>query len=121
MDIAEARSSPVKREHIANLMEMVPAGVSTALDVGARDGFFRWRSPKRRTRVVALDLVPPVVSHPQVEAVTGDATQLAFADETFDLVLCAEVLEHFESPTLEKNMRGTRAGRPTIRADCACL
>jgi hypothetical protein len=102
MDIAEARSSPVERERIANLMEMVPAGVLTALDVGARDGFLSVALTEKANRVFALDLVPPVVSHPQVEAVTGDATQLAFADETFDLVLCAEVLEHFESPTLEK-------------------
>lgn len=101
MDIAEARSSPRERDRIASLMDMVPVDVTSALDVGARDGYLSIELTKKAGNVVALDLMPTRIDHPRITAVAGDVTRLAFADETFDLVLCAEVLEHIASPVLE--------------------
>lgn len=105
MDIAEARSSPREGERIANLLGLVPPGLMTALDVGARDGFLSVAMTAKVAQVVALDLVEPEVSHPQVSVMAGDATGLSFPEGCFDLVLCAEVLEHIASPALEQVCR----------------
>jgi hypothetical protein len=101
IDLAEGRSSPGERERIASLMAMVPSGLATAIDIGARDGFLSVALTEKVASVVALDLVAPEIQHPRVTVLTGDARRLAFSDETFDLVLCTEVLEHIASPELE--------------------
>lgn len=54
MDIAEARSSPREGERIANLLGLVPPGLMTALDVGARDGFLSVAMTAKVAQVVAL-------------------------------------------------------------------
>lgn len=73
---------------------MVPKGIDTALDVGARDGHLSRLLAQRATEVVALDLEPPSFQFDRVRCVAGNATHLQFSDRTFDLVFCAEVLEH---------------------------
>ncbi|MBK8535864.1 MAG: class I SAM-dependent methyltransferase [Candidatus Competibacteraceae bacterium] len=40
--------------------------------------------------------------YPRILPVKGDATYLEFPDNHFDVVLCAEVLEHIPSPGLEQ-------------------
>ena len=74
----------------------------TALDIGARDGHFSVLLAGRFDKVVALDLSRPKISHPKVVCVEGNAAALQFPDNSFDLVLCAEVLEHIPPNILEK-------------------
>jgi hypothetical protein len=52
------------------------------------------RIAERFDSVTALDLEAPQIVHPVVQCVKGDVTKLEFADDSFDMVLCAEVLEH---------------------------
>lgn len=44
-----------------------------------------------------LDSVAPTMP-PSVRLVTGDLRALPFTDDTFELVVCFEVIEHFEDP-----------------------
>ena len=64
------------------------------LDIGARDGYFSQLLTEYFDEVTALDLEKPDFSFPRVTTVAGDATNLQFADDSFDCVFCAEVLEH---------------------------
>jgi len=81
------------------------------LDMGAGAGRHAFESLRRGTRIIALDY-----SHEELTsvrdlfwamgeegemgkggaalAVRGDALRLPFADDTFDRIICAEVLEH---------------------------
>jgi SAM-dependent methyltransferase len=49
--------------------------------------------------VTALDLQKPGFEFARVVTVAGDVTKLEFADDTFDCVFCAEVLEHIPDVT----------------------
>jgi SAM-dependent methyltransferase len=69
------------------------------LDIGARDGHFSRLLTEYFPAVTALDLKKPEFEHPGVTTVAGDVTRLAFPDNSFDCVFCAEVLEHI--PALE--------------------
>lgn len=102
MDLTEYRNSPIEKQRLADLMGLVPAAGATALDVGARDGFVSKMLAGRFQRVTALDLEEPSILHERVVCVKGDVTALEFPDSSFDLVFCAEVLEHIPSQLLER-------------------
>jgi len=100
IDLAAYRASAAEQQRSADLFALLPRRGSTALDIGARDGYLARKLAERFNRVVALDLEKPVIDHPRVEAVQGDVTALQFADNEFDAILCAEVLEHIPEPGL---------------------
>lgn len=101
MDLSDYRQTGAEQARIANLFDLIPPRGRRALDVGARDGYLSKRLAERFESVVALDLEKPEIDDPRVEAVKGDASRLPYDDDTFDVVLCSEVLEHIPSPTLE--------------------
>jgi hypothetical protein len=101
MDLTGYRTKQTEIERIADLMRLVPKGTLSVLDVGARDGHLSKELANHCPAVTALDLVKPSVDDPRVHCVKGDATDLKFLSSTFDVVLCAEVLEHIPSPALE--------------------
>lgn len=84
-----------------DLLRLIPDGLTSVLDIGARDGHLARAISQKVESVTALDLTCPTFSHPRVTCVQGDATELQFAAKSFDLVFCAEVLEHIPSPALE--------------------
>jgi hypothetical protein len=100
-DLSIYRNRPAEIERVADLMRLIPAGMDNALDIGARDGHISKAIAQKTASVFALDLDCPQFSHPGVTCVQGDATALQFSAKSFDLVFCAEVLEHIPSPALE--------------------
>lgn len=101
MDLTEYRNSASERARISDLMHLVPAQGSSALDIGARDGFISRLLANRFSMVTALDLEQPSIEHERIQCVKGDITALDFSDGSFDLVFCAEVLEHIPTHLLE--------------------
>ena len=93
MDLTAYRNSASERARIGDLMDLLPTGIS-ALDIGARDGHLSKLLAERFATVTALDLQQPKIDHERILCVQGDITALSFPDASFDLVLCAEVLEH---------------------------
>lgn len=102
MDLSDYHSKASEKLRIADLLNLIPEKGVNALDVGARDGFISKLLAERFELVTALDLELPNISHERVRCVKGDATDLQFEDSSFDLVFCAEVLEHIPSQKLEK-------------------
>lgn len=94
MDLTAYRHSEREQARTRDLLALMPEGGRYALDVGARDGHLSKLLAGRFGTVVALDLTRPAIDHPGVVAVQGDACRLPFADGSFDLVTCCEVLEH---------------------------
>jgi hypothetical protein len=74
-------------------MSLLPAGDS-ALDIGARDGYLSRLLAERFASVTALDLQQPRIEHERIRCLQGDISALSLPDACFDLVFCAEVLEH---------------------------
>ncbi len=95
------RNRPEEIARVQDLMRLIPPAISSALDIGARDGHISIAIAEQVAQVTALDLEMPNFSSPRVTCVQGDATALTFADSSIDLVFCAEVLEHIPSPGLE--------------------
>ena len=102
MDITAYRQSPSEQERNKNLSLLIPERGDACLDIGTRDGFYALQMADRFLSVTALDLEKPEIKHPNIECVKGDVAGLQFADNSFDFVFCAEVLEHVPESNLEK-------------------
>lgn len=97
--------SPAEQARVGDLLSLIPEGVTSALDVGSRDGHITRLLANRISQVTALDLELPVIVDPRIHCVAGNAAAMAFPDRSFDLVFCAEVLEHIPEPALEAACR----------------
>jgi hypothetical protein len=133
-DLADYRAGEKEQERIGQLFSLVALRGHSALDIGARDGYLAMRLVERFDSVTALDLKKPRIDHPLVTCVQGNAISMPFPDRAFDLVLCAEVLEHVPAADLSDvaveiarvtgkqlligvpNRQDTRLGRTTCRA-----
>ena len=93
LDLEKYCLSEAEQLRIADLMRLTGEG-HTALDVGALWGYNSELLSHRYQWVTALDLNRPQWSLPRVTTVAGNATGMQFPDNSFDCVLCAEVLEH---------------------------
>ena len=100
MSICLEKASPQERQRIANLLELLPKGFQTVLEIGARDGYFSKLLLELFPAVTALDLTLPKIDQPGITPVAGDVTRLEFAADSFDVVLCSEVLEHIPAKLL---------------------
>jgi SAM-dependent methyltransferase len=94
MDLETYRGSESEQLRLADLLNLLPRGQATVLEIGARDGYHSRVLRSYFGSVIALDLQRPRFSIAGVINVQGDVTSLPFRDRTFDCVLCAEVLEH---------------------------
>lgn len=103
IDFERYRASESEKARIGDLFRIMPQGRTSVLEIGARDGYISRLLAERFPEVTALDLEKPTFTHPRVTTVAGDATKLQFPDNSFDCVLCAEVLEHI--PAVEQSAR----------------
>jgi len=105
MDFSQYRQSDSEQQRTEDLMKhirRISGNQRNALDIGARDGHFSVLLTEFFDDVTALDLEKPSISHNRIICVQGDITSLDFDDNTFDLVFCAEVLEHIAPHLLSK-------------------
>ncbi|HKQ79268.1 MAG TPA: class I SAM-dependent methyltransferase [Blastocatellia bacterium] len=101
MAMSVYRNAPQEQDRVSDLMGVIPDGLASVLDVGARDGYLSRLLAGRFASVTALDLESPAISHDRITCVKGDVTRLEFPDNSFDVVVCAEVLEHIPPEGLE--------------------
>jgi ubiquinone/menaquinone biosynthesis C-methylase UbiE len=101
-DLKLYRESERERQRTKDLMDLIPCKAESALDIGARDGFLALKLIEYYQQVTALDLVKPSIDHKAIECVQGDVSKMEFADNSFDMVMCAEVLEHLQPNILQK-------------------
>lgn len=88
------------------LLQLLPEGVATLLDVGCGDGSLvnYLQSRNANLRCVACDrsLAAVAAARHHAAALAGSSDALPFPDRTFDVVLACEVLEHLPLPVLSR-------------------
>jgi SAM-dependent methyltransferase len=103
MDFNAYRNKDIEKTRTADLMALIPDDCGTsALDIGARDGWFSLLLAERFDQVTAVDLEKPSINHERVLCKKGDIAKLGFGNEKFDLVFCSEVLEHIPPDQLNR-------------------
>ena len=104
-----ATRNPVSRlliwRFLRSLDEQLIQSDGRILDVGTGEGdAYLFLSPRiTRQGVVAVEIDPDCFERmsrivPELEPVAGSIYQIPFEDDSFNTVLCSEVLEHLEDP-----------------------
>ncbi|MBU0605493.1 MAG: class I SAM-dependent methyltransferase [Candidatus Omnitrophica bacterium] len=85
-------------ERVRKIVEMIPVDVSTVLDVGIGGGYiYKELRKKKSLRCAGIDLSLELVKRLDEPAIcVGDAGEIPFRSEHFDLVLAADLLEHIK-------------------------
>ena len=99
------RDRPEEKERIEDLMRLLSGMQGHVLDIGARDGYVADKLTGIFSKVTAIDLEKPAFELTNVVVLQGDVTCLEFPDDEFDVVLCAEVLEHLPKDALANACR----------------
>lgn len=92
--------SPHEVRRLETIINGIPKGVQSIIDVGCGDGKLTRMLRNAGYDVMAVDQSATAlkrVSEPK-RCISGDA--LPFEDESFDLAVCSEVLEHLPQPLL---------------------
>lgn len=88
------RDTDLNRQSIAAVLGALQG--NTVLDMACGSGWLSRQMAQRGLQVTAADIVPPSSPEPEGNPVfcVADVTQLPFADQSFDTVVCAHTLEH---------------------------
>jgi SAM-dependent methyltransferase len=101
-DLTNYRQTESDRLRVADLLSLTMHVTGSVLDVGTRDGYVARYLADRFERVTAIDLEMPRIADPRIECMAADVMNLPFSDDAFDMVVCAEVLEHIEPSLLTR-------------------
>ncbi len=82
------------------ILELLPPGDDTWLDVGCGPGIASRALAASGRRVTSLDASRAALAAGPPHPVCASASALPFRDQSFDGVLCLEVLEHLPEPLL---------------------
>jgi SAM-dependent methyltransferase len=83
-----------EQRRITSLVEAIPEGVRTILDVGCGDGRITHLLAERGYEITGVDGSPTALARVRVPKKLCDIGAIDFEDDSFDLVLSTEVLEH---------------------------
>jgi protein-L-isoaspartate O-methyltransferase len=78
LDLEGYRSSALEQQREADLLELLPGGRSSILEIGARDGHHTQKLTQLFDAVTALDLKRPVFDIPRVTTEEGNVLHLDF-------------------------------------------
>lgn len=102
--------NPIERIVLKNFFNTVvktlrPLNISTVLDAGCGEGFTLDKLQKEKIgkSYKGIEFDPQAVLtantlYPKIDVKQGDVMKLPFKSNSFDLVVCTEVLEHLDNP-----------------------
>ncbi len=88
--------SPQELLRLRETLALVPEHARSVLEVGCGDGFIlnQLAESRKFDRLAGMDGSFSALKHVTPQAMQGSVESLPFADATWDLVMCLEVIEH---------------------------
>jgi glycosyltransferase involved in cell wall biosynthesis/SAM-dependent methyltransferase len=89
---------------LADILAILPSDVVSILDVGCGNGLITNKLPES-LEVVGLDRSEEALKNVQKETIVGDILNLPLKNQSFDLVICNDVLEHLRTEEREQALK----------------
>lgn len=100
------RKLTTKEENrIKNTIDTIPENVESLLEVGCGDGRIINRLKGKYEKICGLDISKKALDYVETPKVQGTLENLPFADKSFDIVICCEVLEHLPYTIYKKAVK----------------
>ncbi len=90
------------RQRIEETVALVPPHVHTVLDLGCGDGTVSNELITKGMSIVGVDISTDALRYFDGEGIAASVDQLPFCNHSFDLVICAQVLEHLRVGIYER-------------------
>lgn len=93
-----------EKKRIINTIDMIPSDVSSVLEVGCGDGRIINSLINKYPKLCGLDISSEALKKVKTPKIKGNLEKLPFPDNSYDIVICCEVLEHLPYPIYEKSL-----------------
>lgn len=92
----------INQQRVKQTIDLVPEGIHSVLDVGCGNGAVSNSLVSKSKALFGIDINVEALRYFQGKGVVASASQIPFIDKSFDIVICAEVLEHLPIDVYEK-------------------
>lgn len=84
------------QERLNKIVDVIPSDVQTVLDIGCGNGYLInfLLENKKYKKLVGLDISSKALRYIKTEKILGDIINLPFQEDSFDLIVCSEIIEH---------------------------
>ena len=91
-------------ERVEATLRLVPTGISNILDLGCGDGAIANPLSDKGFNITGLDISLSALKHLKGNGIRASSDCLPFRDKLFELVICAETLEHLPRGVYDKTL-----------------
>lgn len=102
---SEMKISAQEETRIKNTIDFIPNEINTLLEVGCGDGRIINRLIGKYKKICGLDISSNALKYVKTPKIQGSLEKLPFPDNSFDIVICCEVLEHLPYPIYNKALK----------------
>jgi ubiquinone/menaquinone biosynthesis C-methylase UbiE len=95
----------IERERIINTVNLIPDESNSILEVGCGDGRIIDSLLNKYPDVCGLDISDEALKHVKSPHVKGSLEELPFPENSYDTVICCEVLEHLPYSIYKKALK----------------
>lgn len=103
-EIWDKTPEPYQIQVKTDILDLLPKDVGSILDIGCGDGFLTNALPED-IDVVGIDISTQALKHVKRKKLVGSITDLPFQDNSFDLVMANDVIEHLPNDLFKKGLQ----------------
>lgn len=102
---AGRRCNDEEKNRIMTIIQMIPNDVDSLLEIGCGDGRIINNLKNKYENIYGMDISNEALKNVKTPKIKGRIENIPFPDNSFDIVLCSEVLEHLPNTIYEKALK----------------